>query len=62
MRWLDGITDAMDITWANLGKWSRTGKPGVLQSIGSHRVGHDWPLKNNKVFLVTAHYTEMIDR
>ena len=23
------------------GKWSRTGKPGMLQSMGSQRVGHD---------------------
>jgi len=34
MRRLDGITDWMDM---NLSKW-RTGKPGVLQSIGSQRV------------------------
>ena len=35
MRWLDGITDLMDMSW-----W--TGKPSVLQSMGSQRVGHDW--------------------
>ena len=28
--------------WASSGRWWRTGKPGVLQSIGSQRVGHDW--------------------
>ena len=22
-------------------RWGRTGKPGVLQSVGSQRVGHD---------------------
>ena len=26
--------------WASSGRWWRTGKPGVLQSIGSQRVGH----------------------
>ena len=28
--------------WANLGSWWWTGKPGVLQSMGSQRVRHDW--------------------
>ena len=28
--------------WASSGRWWRTGKPGVLQSTGSQRVGHDW--------------------
>ena len=28
--------------WANSGRWWRTGKPGVLQSMGSKRVIHDW--------------------
>ena len=28
--------------WANFGSWWCTGKPGVLQSLGSQRVRHDW--------------------
>ena len=28
--------------WASSGRWWRTGKPGMLQSMGSQRVGHDW--------------------
>ena len=28
--------------WANSGSWWLTGRPGVLQSMGSQRVGHDW--------------------
>ena len=28
--------------WASSRSWWWTGKPGVLQSMGSQRVGHDW--------------------
>ena len=28
--------------WASSRRWWRTGKPGVLQSMGSQRVGHNW--------------------
>ena len=28
--------------WANSVRWWRTRKPGMLQSMGSQRVGHDW--------------------
>ena len=28
--------------WANSGRWWRTGKPGLLPSMGSWRVGHNW--------------------
>ena len=30
--------------WVSFGTWWWTGKPGVLQSMGSQRVGHDWEL------------------
>ena len=33
--------------WASSGNWWWTGKPGMLQSMGSQRVGHDWVTELN---------------
>ena len=33
--------------WASSGSWWWTGKPGVLQSLGSQGVGHDWATELN---------------
>ena len=41
MRWLDGITDRWTWLWVSSGSWWWTGKPGMLQSMGSQRVGHN---------------------
>ena len=37
-RWLDGITDWWTWVWASSGSWWRTGKPGILQSMGCKEV------------------------
>ena len=40
MRWLDGITDLMDMSLSKLLELVMDRKPGVLQSMGSQRVRH----------------------
>ena len=43
-RWDGWMTSLTQWTWvwASSGRWWRTGRPGVLQSVGSWRVGHAW--------------------
>ena len=41
MRWLDGITDSMDMGLGDSGSWWWTGRPGMLQFMGSQRVRRD---------------------
>ena len=37
--------------WANSVRWWSTGKPGVLQSMASQRLGHDWVTENKRIIV-----------
>ena len=42
MRWLNSITDSVDMSLRNSRRWWRTGKLGMLQSMGLQMVWHNW--------------------
>ena len=56
MRWQDGTPTRWTWVWASSGSWWWTGRPGVLQSVGSQRVGHDWLIE------LKAHFRHVLKR
>ena len=49
IRWLNGIADPTDMSLSKFWeRWWRTGKPDMLQSTGSQRVGHNLVTKQQE--------------
>ena len=49
--------------WASSRRWWRTGKPGVLHSKGSQRVGHDWATEQQQYpsTITSLHYKDQLN-
>ena len=49
--------------WASSRRWWRTRKPGMLQSKGSQRVGHDWATEQQQYpsTITSLHYKDQLN-
>ena len=52
MKWFMASSIQRTWVWTNSGRQWRSGRPGVLQSMGSRRVGHDWVTEQQQQMLV----------
>ena len=60
MRWLDGITNSMDMSLNKLQELVMAGKPGVLQSMGPQRVRHNWVTELNWIKVLSLFTVNII--
>ena len=59
--WMASLTQWTWI-WASSGSWCWTGRPDVLQSVGSQGVGHDWTTELNWIKamgLLSLHFSKV---
>ena len=56
IRWLDGITNAMDTNLGKLQKMRRDRAVGMLQSMGSQRVRYDYVTEQQKICKSVMNY------
>ena len=58
--WMASLTQWTWV-WVNSTSWWWTGRPGVLQSMGSQRVGHDWETQLRDRFITLKQPTLLLE-
>ena len=61
MRWLDNITESMDMNLTSCRRQWRTEELGVLQSMGLWRVKHNWAAEQQQSYRKESRISEILD-
>ena len=59
--WMASLTQWIWV-WVNSGSWWWTGRPGVLQSMGLQRAGHDWATELNLLNIIVILLDRPVDK
>ena len=59
MKWWMASPKWWTWVWVGSRSWWWTGKPGMLQSMGSQRVGHDWTIELNWSRCAQCNYKDL---
>ena len=58
MRWLDGITDGVVMNLGKLWEMVKDGGPGMLQSMGSRKVGHNGAIEQQQGLCISFSHSD----